>query len=149
MPSIDEKRVYDTTTGTTRLLVASSVGVVRVSVSDDIVGEFGIDHACTATDIARSGGTLAVATDEDVLVGEYAPTGHGPATAVGAETTRDGRQSSPSPRTAPSPGSPRLGPTGRNSGVCRSHARSTAAWWRPPTASSGRVRNSTPSDSVR
>lgn len=90
MPSIDEKRVYGTATGTTQLLVASGVGVVAVSVSDDIVGEFGIDHACTATDLATDGSVLAVGTDEDVLVGEYEPTGHGPATAVGVETTDDG-----------------------------------------------------------
>ena len=88
MPSIDEKRVYGTTTEATRLLVASGVGVVAVAVSDDIVGEFGIEHACTAIDLAADGNTLAVATDEDVLIGDYEPTGHGPATAVG--TTGDG-----------------------------------------------------------
>ncbi len=90
MPSIDEKRVYGTTTAATQLLVASEVGVVAVSVSDDIVGEFGIDHACTATDLATNGDALAVATDEDVLVGDYEPTGHGPAAVVGVETTGDG-----------------------------------------------------------
>ena len=90
MPSIDEKRVYGTTTAATQLLVASEVGVVAVSVSDDIVGEFGIDHACTATDLATNGGALAVATDEDVLVGDYEPTDHGPAAAVGVETTGNG-----------------------------------------------------------
>jgi hypothetical protein len=90
MPSIDEKRVYGTTTGATRLLVASGVGVVRVAVSDDIVGEFGIDHACVAADLAAGEDGFAVATDEDVLVGDYEPTGHGPATAVGVETASDG-----------------------------------------------------------
>ena len=85
MPSIDEKRVYGTTTGATRLLVASGVGVVRVSVSDDIVGEFGIDHSCVAADLAAGEEAFAVATDEDVLVGDYEPTGHGPATVVGVE----------------------------------------------------------------
>lgn len=83
MPSIDEKRVYSTGTGATRLLVASGVGVVRVVVSDDIVGEFGIDHACVAADLAAGEDGVAVATDEDVLVGDYEPTGHGPATVVG------------------------------------------------------------------
>ena len=71
MPTIDEKRVYDAKTGTTRALIASSIGVVRVEVSDDIVGEFGIEHRCTARDLATGGGALAVATDEDVLVGAW------------------------------------------------------------------------------
>ncbi len=91
MPTIDEKRVYDATTGATRALLATGVGVVAVSVSDDIVGEFGIDHQCTAHDAAASrtadgDSLLAVATDGDVLVGDYDPTGHGPATAVGGDT---------------------------------------------------------------
>lgn len=83
MPTIDEKRVYDSKEDTTRALVASGIGVVSVSVSGDIVGEFGIDHQCSADDIAARDGVLAVATDEDVLVGDYAATDHGPATAVG------------------------------------------------------------------
>ncbi|WP_313693290.1 HVO_0234 family beta-propeller protein [Halorarum halobium] len=85
MPTIDEKRVYDAKTGTTRALVASPIGVVGVAVSDDIVGEFGIDHRCAARDLAAAGDALAVATDEDVLVGEYEPTDHGPAAAVGID----------------------------------------------------------------
>ncbi|QLG28555.1 hypothetical protein HUG10_13815 [Halorarum halophilum] len=85
MPTIDEKRVYDARTGTTRALVASTIGVVRVEVSDDIVGEFGIEHRCTARDLATAGDALAVATDEDVLVGGFEPTDHGPAVAVGVD----------------------------------------------------------------
>lgn len=85
MPTIDEKRVYDAKTGTTRALVASSIGVVRVEVSDDIVGEFGIEHRCDARDLATAGGALAVATDEDVLIGAFEPTDHGPAVAVGVD----------------------------------------------------------------
>ncbi|MFB6177074.1 MAG: hypothetical protein ABEI99_08040 [Halobaculum sp.] len=83
MPTIDEKRVYDDKTDTTRALVASGVGVVAVSVSGDIVGEFGIEQQCSARDVAAHDGVLAVATDEDVLVGDYAATDHGPAVAVG------------------------------------------------------------------
>jgi hypothetical protein len=85
MPTIDEKRVYDAKTETTTALVASGVGVVSVSVSDDIVGEFGIEHQCHARDVASGDGVLAVATDEDVLVGEYTATDHGPAVAVGID----------------------------------------------------------------
>ncbi|QLG60691.1 HVO_0234 family beta-propeller protein [Halorarum salinum] len=85
MPTIDEKRVYDAKTGTTTALVASPIGVVAASVSGDIVGEFGIEHRCTAHDLANDGGALAVATDEDVLVGTFEPTGHGPAVAVGVD----------------------------------------------------------------
>lgn len=83
MPTIDEKRVYDSKEDTTRALVASGVGIVAVSVSGDIVGEFGIDHQCSAGDIAARDGVLAAATDEDVLVGDYTATDHGPADAVG------------------------------------------------------------------
>lgn len=90
MSSIDEKRVYDEKTGRTDAYVASTVGVVRVSVSGDIVGEFALVRRCTARDVAAAGARLAVATDEDVLVGppdDLAGTGFGPATAV---DVRDG-----------------------------------------------------------
>ena len=87
MPSIDEKRVYGAAAGATRALVASTVGVVSVGVSDDIVGEFGIDGGCVARDLAVSGDVLAVATDDDVLVGDYESTDHGPATTVAVADT--------------------------------------------------------------
>ncbi|ESP89924.1 HVO_0234 family beta-propeller protein, partial [Candidatus Halobonum tyrrellensis] len=82
MSTLAEKRVFTEQADTTRVLVASSLGVVGVSVSGDLVGEFGVDHRCTARDVAAGGGALAVATDEDVLVGDFQPTGHGPAVAV-------------------------------------------------------------------
>jgi len=84
--SIDEKRVYADKTGTTTAFVATGVGITRVDVSDDIVGEFSLVHRGTATDAASADGRLAVATTEDVLVGtgeEFEPTGFGPADAVG------------------------------------------------------------------
>ncbi|WP_435146524.1 HVO_0234 family beta-propeller protein [Halobaculum sp. P14] len=89
MPTIDEKRVYDAKTGATRALVASTVGVVGAKVSGDIVGEFGIDHRCSARDLAAAGDVLAVATDDDVLVGDFEPSGHGPAVAVGVDAGSD------------------------------------------------------------
>lgn len=86
MSSIDEKRVYDEKTGRTDAYVATAAGVARVSVSGDTVGEFSLVHRCTARDIAAGGAHLAVATDEDVLVGppdDLGRTGFGSATAVG------------------------------------------------------------------
>jgi len=86
MTSIDEKRVYDEKTGRVDAYVATAAGVARVSVSGDIVGEFALVRRCTARDVAAAGARLAVATDEDVLVGppdDLAGTGFGPSTAVG------------------------------------------------------------------
>ena len=85
MVSIDEKRVYGDKVGQTTAYVASGQGVASVSVSDDLVGQYGIDHACTALDVAARDGQLAVATPTDVLVkdeSEYDPVGFGPAVAV-------------------------------------------------------------------
>lgn len=84
--SIDEKRVYADREGTTTAYVASGAGVARVEVSADIVGEFTLAERCTARDVAGADGRLAVATTEDVLVGDgdgLEATGFGPATAVG------------------------------------------------------------------
>ncbi|MFB6124314.1 MAG: hypothetical protein ABEJ78_12760 [Haloferacaceae archaeon] len=82
--SLDEKRVYSAKAAREELLVATELGVVVVGVSDDLVGEFGVDHRCDARDVACADGYVAVATDEDVLLGtDYGETGFGPATAVG------------------------------------------------------------------
>jgi hypothetical protein len=82
--SLDEKRVYSAQEGCEELLVATELGVVVVSVSDDLVGEFGIDHQCDARDVACADGYVAVATADDVLLGtDYGETGFGAATAVG------------------------------------------------------------------
>ncbi|QLD90547.1 hypothetical protein HWV07_16490 [Natronomonas salina] len=84
--SIDEKRVYADKAETTTAFVATGVGVARVEVSDDIVGEFALEHRGAATDLAAADGRLAVATPEDVLVSDgesFAETGFGPADAVG------------------------------------------------------------------
>ncbi|RLM56582.1 hypothetical protein DVK02_08765 [Halobellus sp. Atlit-31R] len=76
MPTIDEKRVYTDTAGTETVYLASGLGVVAVSVSDDLIGEFGIAQRCRARDVATSGALVAVATDEDVLVADRrAPSG--------------------------------------------------------------------------
>lgn len=89
MLSIDEKRVYDDQGGVTEAYVASGVGLVRVKVANDIVGEFDLRKRCDARDVTADGRTVAVATDEDVLVssrddGEsFTATEFGPAVAVG------------------------------------------------------------------
>jgi hypothetical protein len=87
--SIDEKRVYDDREGANVCYLATGVGVVRVAVSDDLVGEYGVVRPGTARDVAVVGGALVVATDEDVTVGGEAA-GLGPAVAVGTAATGDG-----------------------------------------------------------
>ncbi|MFD1685214.1 HVO_0234 family beta-propeller protein [Halobellus litoreus] len=103
MPTIDEKRVYTDNAGTETVLLATGLGVVSVSVSDDLIGEFGVVRRCEARDVATAGSLVAVATEEDVLLADrsdadvasdaatstatqrldFAETGFGPATAVG------------------------------------------------------------------
>lgn len=88
MPTIEEKRVYDDRTGQTELYVASGVGVVLVTVSDDLVGEFSLAMRCDPRDVAAGGGDVAVAADEDVLAlvdAGFESTGFGPAVAVDIE----------------------------------------------------------------
>jgi len=83
MSTIEEKRVYAGGERTT-LYLAADLGVATVSVSGDIVGEFGVDVRCRALDVAGGDGLLAAATDEDVLVGaSFEGTDFGPARAVG------------------------------------------------------------------
>lgn len=83
--SLDEKRVHGDRRRAERAVVASPLGLATVDVSDDQIGRFGLAHRLDARDVA-GGGRLAVATDEDVLVGDadlLERTGFGPATAVG------------------------------------------------------------------
>lgn len=84
MPTIDEKRVYTDNTGAETVFVATSAGVVAVSVSDDLVGGFGIAHRCRARDVAAGGETIAVATDEDVFCADLTALGSGGDGAGGA-----------------------------------------------------------------
>lgn len=98
--SIDEKRVYGDQSGAVDLAIATRMGVARVSVSGEQVGEFGLATRESARDVVTAppgtgqaddtGTGVAVATDEDVLIGDpddLRPTGFGPAVAVGR---RDG-----------------------------------------------------------
>ncbi|ADJ13445.1 HVO_0234 family beta-propeller protein [Halalkalicoccus jeotgali] len=81
MSTIEEKRVYADKSAESRVYLASDLGVVRVSVSGNLIGNFGIKQRCVARDLAWIDG-LVVATDEDVLLGGE-PTGFGTALAVG------------------------------------------------------------------
>lgn len=85
--SIEEKRVYSDKAGKVEVFVATELGVVTVDVAGDRVGEFGLDHRCTARSVVAAGEQVAVATEEDVdlAVGgvEFEPTGFGPAVAIG------------------------------------------------------------------
>lgn len=92
--SLDEKRVYDGDERTATLYVASGVGCVAVDVVDERVGGFELATRGAAHDVAAGDGVVAVATDDDVLVGRvdagadtahvdrFEETGHGPAVAV-------------------------------------------------------------------
>jgi hypothetical protein len=92
MSDVTEDRVYTDTVGRDVAYVASSVGVTAISVSRGRVGRFELAERCSACDVADRDGKLAVATDDDVLVGDgetsaegdaFDGTGFGPAVAVG------------------------------------------------------------------
>ncbi|WP_222915698.1 hypothetical protein [Natrinema sp. SYSU A 869] len=83
MDSIEEKRVYGDREGAITAYVASRIGVVRVSVAGDTVGEFGLCERCNARDVAATRGAVAIATDGDVRVLALEE-------GVGIETSDDG-----------------------------------------------------------
>jgi len=112
--TIEEKRVYGDRSEVRTAYVASAIGLAAVSISGDVVGEFGLIHRGEVRDVAVDASTLVVATDEDVHVvaGESvhadggpgvnlvdrSATGYGTATAVGVDAdgrplaaSRDGR----------------------------------------------------------
>ena len=95
MDDLTAKRVFADRAGATRLLVAAGTGLVGVSIADGRVGEFGPVRRGPAAAVAV--GTpgprrIAVATDEDVLlgaaVGTLEPSGFGPAAGVAATGDR-------------------------------------------------------------
>lgn len=89
MDTMADERVYTDETGAETLHLATELGVVAVSVSDDRIGEFHLRRRCRAHDVATAGGYVAAATDDDVVVCDrradagFVATGFGPATAVG------------------------------------------------------------------
>lgn len=92
MSTLEEKRVYADKTDRTIVFVAADLGLARVSVVDDRIGEFSLVGRDPTRSVAAAGGRLAVATDEDALVGpshdDLSPLDFGPAVAVGLSGTR-------------------------------------------------------------
>jgi len=87
--SLSEKRMYGATRPETHAYVASGLGVTRVETAGGQIGRFSLSHRCAARDIAGANGEIAVATDASVLISTadgFAPTGFGPATAVGYDS---------------------------------------------------------------
>lgn len=85
-----DRRLFGEERPTVVGFVASEMGVLRVELSADRIGGFGLVEHSGATDIATDGQAVVVATDEDVLIdgdatGEFAPLEFGPATAVGLD----------------------------------------------------------------
>lgn len=88
MSTLEEKRVYSNRQDATEAYVASAIGVVRVAVADDIVGEFALIERCVARDIAATASVVAVATDEDVIVSPLEEPGEGDANGGDGGPTR-------------------------------------------------------------
>ena len=98
--SLTEKRVYAGGGGVTTAAVASEVGLARVSISDDIVGEFSLERRGQTTAVAAVDGRFAVGTPQDVVFdtdGGFEATGFGGAVALG---DRDGLVASDGERIA-------------------------------------------------
>ncbi|MFB6113142.1 MAG: hypothetical protein ABEJ58_03435 [Halodesulfurarchaeum sp.] len=71
-----------------RVLVTSGFGVTVLDVAGDSVERYALVEDCTALDVTRVGSRVAVATPDDVLVGdgsEFEESGFGPAVAVGGD----------------------------------------------------------------
>lgn len=84
--SLRKERVYAESTDPVTAFVGTASGVVRVSASENIVGEFSMEWAGEVTDVAATDDTLVIGTTEDVLIrtdDTFEPTGFGPASAVG------------------------------------------------------------------
>lgn len=96
MDSIEEKRVFAGGDRPLAAYVASSTGIVRVAVAGELVGEFSLIRRTDARDVVADGGSITVATAEDVLIAEeadlsadggdaFVETGFGPSVAVGVD----------------------------------------------------------------
>ena len=86
----DERRLFEQTTAASHLYVACDIGVARVAIARDRIGQFELVARCSPTSIATSAGRVAVGTAERVLLsvdGEtFAPAGG--ETALVTEVTR-------------------------------------------------------------
>ncbi|GAB3412264.1 hypothetical protein GCM10027435_04770 [Haloparvum alkalitolerans] len=96
--SLAEKRVYAGSAGRTDVYLAAGMGLVRVAVSADKIGEFGIAERADARDVAVAGGPakadadangrprrrLALATAEDLLVARLPSSAEAPDAPAGS-----------------------------------------------------------------
>lgn len=86
----EERNLFAESREPTAAYVASDLGVVRVDLAPDRIGEFALVERCGATAVAASGSIVAAGTENAVLVdaGEgFRASGFGPAVAVGVDGT--------------------------------------------------------------
>jgi len=84
----DERRLFEPRGQQTAAYVASDLGVVRVDLAPDRIGEFSLVQRCEAAAVAASGTLVAVGTPDRVLVDRgngFERVGFGPAVAVGVD----------------------------------------------------------------
>ncbi|MEF8812398.1 MAG: hypothetical protein V5A55_01050 [Halovenus sp.] len=84
----DERRLFGGRREETAAYVAAGMGVARVDLVADRVGQFSLVHRCRATSLAATPDAVAVGTDESVLVDRgsgFESTGMRSAVAVGLD----------------------------------------------------------------
>lgn len=82
------ERIFADQAGGATAVVAADPGLVAVTVAGDTSGVFSLAYRGTVLGVSAAGTDVAVATDEDVLVGDdesLEETGFGPAMAVGGD----------------------------------------------------------------
>ena len=84
----EERNLFARTREQAAAYVASDLGVVRVDLGPDRIGEFSLVERCSARGVAASDALITVATPDDVLLDRgdgFAGAGFGAATAVGID----------------------------------------------------------------
>lgn len=86
MSAGQDRDLFEPGADSTTLLVAADPGILTVRVAGDRVGSYGLDRRCHARAVATHEGSVAVATDDDVLLAAddaFENTGFGAAATVG------------------------------------------------------------------
>ncbi|MFB6267708.1 MAG: hypothetical protein ABEI31_08620 [Halodesulfurarchaeum sp.] len=86
--TLAEDRIFDSERPAVDVYVAAAEGVVALDVAGDRVGTFELAYRGAVEDVAATDESIAVATPEDVLLGDrngFERTGFGPAVAVGGD----------------------------------------------------------------
>lgn len=86
----EERNLFSEPRERTAAYVASELGLVRVDLAPDRIGEFSLVERCAATAVAASGAIVAAGTEDGVLVDSgdgFRASGFGPAVAVGVDGT--------------------------------------------------------------